>query len=200
MSSSLTPSMQRLVEELKKLPGIGDKTALRLAFFILREEHGYAASLAAALLDMKEQSRFCSICFGLTEDDPCRVCADPRRLEHEVCVVEEPADMMAFERAREYRGIYHVLGGALSPLEGIGPEHLRCEELLKRARSGTLREVIIATNPSPEGEATALWIARQIKPLGVRVTRIARGLPMGGDVEYSDAMTLAKSLEGRQEM
>ncbi len=149
---------------------------------------------------MKEQSRFCSICFGLTEDDPCRVCADPRRLAHEVCVVEEPADMMAFERAREYRGIYHVLGGALSPLEGIGPEHLRCEELLKRARSGTLREVIIATNPSPEGEATALWIARQIKALGVRVTRIARGLPMGGDVEYSDAMTLAKSLEGRQEM
>ena len=200
MSSGLTPSMERLVEELRKLPGVGEKTATRLAFFILREEHGYAASLAAALLDVKEQSRFCPVCFGLTEDDPCRVCADPRRHEEEVCVVEEPADMMAFERAREFRGRYHVLGGALSPLEGVGPEHLRCQELLDRVRTGGVREVIVATNPSAEGEATALWIAKQVKPLGVRVTRIARGLPMGGDVEYTDAMTLSQSLPGRREM
>lgn len=201
MSSALTPSMQRLVEELKKLPGIGEKTATRLAFFTLREEHGFAASLAAALLDVKEQSRFCSMCFGLTETDPCGVCADPRRLRYEVCVVEEPADMMAFEKAREYRGLYHVLGGVLSPLEGVGPEHLRCAELVERARSGEVREVIVATNPSAEGEATALWISRSLKSeVNIRVTRIAMGLPMGGDVEYSDAMTLSRSLSGRRDM
>jgi len=200
VSSALTPSMQRLVEELKRLPGIGEKTATRLAFFVLRSEHSFAANLAQALLGVKEQSRLCSVCYGLTESDPCGICADPRRKAEEVCVVEEPADMMALERAQEYRGRYHVLGGALAPLDGVGPEHLRCSELVDRVRRGGISEVIVATNPTVEGEATALYIARLVKPLGVRVTRIARGLPMGGDVEYTDVVTLTKSLEGRREM
>ena len=200
MSSELTPSMQRLVEEFKRLPGVGEKTALRLAFFVLRTESSFAAHFAQALLGVKEQSRLCSVCFGLTERDPCPICLDPRRKPEEVCVVEEPADLRAFERAREYRGRYHVLGGALAPLDGVGPEHLRCGELVERVRAGGIAEVIVATNPTPEGEATALYVARMLKPLGVRVTRIARGLPMGGDVEYTDVVTLTKSLEGRQEM
>jgi len=200
MPSGLTPSMARLVEELKRLPGIGEKTALRLAFFVLRAEHSFASDLAHALVSVKEQSRLCSICFGLTEADPCAICADPRRKVDEVCVVEEPADMMALERAQDYRGRYHVLGGALAPLDGVGPEHLRCRELVARVQGGGISEVIVATNPTAEGEATALYIARLVKPLGVRVTRIARGLPMGGDVEYTDVVTLAKSLEGRREM
>lgn len=200
MASALTPSMQRLVEELKRLPGIGEKTATRLAFFVLRTDPSFAANLAQALLGVKEQSRLCSICFGLTEQEPCAICADPRRRAEEVCVVEEPADLMALERAQEYRGRYHVLGGALAPLDGIGPEHLRCGELVDRVRQGGVSEVIVATNPTAEGEATALYLARLLKPLGVRVTRIARGLPMGGDVEYTDVVTLSKSLEGRREM
>jgi recombination protein RecR len=200
MPSALTPSMQRLVEELKRLPGIGEKTATRLAFYVLRADHSFAADLAQALLGVKEQSRLCSSCFGLTERDPCWICADPRRRPEEVCVVEEPADMLALERAQEYRGHYHVLGGTLSPLDGVGPEHLRCSELVERVKRGGIAEIIVATNPTAEGEATALYIARLVKPLGVRVTRIARGLPMGGDVEYTDAITLSKSLEGRREM
>lgn len=200
MAGGLTPSMQRLVEELRRLPGIGEKTALRLAFWVMRSEASFAANLAHALLGVKEQSRLCSVCFGLTERDPCAICSDPRRRAEEVCVVEEPADLMAFERAQEYRGRYHVLGGALAPLDGIGPEDLRCGELVERVKQGGVGEVIVATNPTAEGEATALYIARLVKPLGVRVTRIARGLPMGGDVEYADAITLSKSLEGRREM
>jgi recombination protein RecR len=192
--------MQRLIEELRRLPGIGEKTATRLAFYVLHADHSFAANLAQALLSLKEQSRLCSLCFGLTEQDPCAICADPRRKADEVCVVEDPADLLALERAQEYRGHYHVLGGALAPLDGIGPEHLRCTELVERVRGGRIREVIVATNPTAEGEATALYVARLVKPLGVRVTRIARGLPMGGDVEYTDVVTLGKSLEGRREM
>lgn len=192
--------MDRLVEELKRLPGIGEKTALRLAFFVLRSEHAFAANLAHALIGVKEESRFCSGCFGLTEQDPCAICSDPRRRADEVCVVEEAADMMAFERAQEYHGRYHVLGGALAPLDGVGPDDLRVEELRKRIESGAICEVIVATNPSAEGEATAHYLARTLKPLGVRVTRIARGLPMGGDLEYADIVTIVQSLEGRREM
>ncbi len=198
--NGLTPSMERLLDALKRLPGIGEKSALRLAFFVLRADASYAASLAEALLGVKEQSRLCSVCFGLTEQDPCRVCRDPRRRADEICVVEEPADMIAFERAQEYRGRYHVLGGTLAPLEGVGPDQLRCGELVERARRGGVGEIILATNPTAEGEATALYLAQQLKPTGVRVTRIARGLPMGGDVEYTDVLTLTKSLEGRREM
>ena len=200
MALGLTPSMDRLVEELKRLPGIGEKTALRLAFFVLRSEHAFAANLAHALIGVKEESRFCSGCFGLTEQDPCAICSDPRRRADEVCVVEEAADMMAFERAQEYHGRYHVLGGALAPLDGVGPDDLRVEELRKRIESGAICEVIVATNPSAEGEATAHYLARTLKPLGVRVTRIARGLPMGGDLEYADIVTIVQSLEGRREM
>jgi recombination protein RecR len=200
MSGGLTPSMQRLIEELRHLPGIGEKTAMRLAFFVLRSDHSYAANLAHALLGVKEQSRFCTRCFGLTERDPCTICADPRRNPTELCIVEEPSDLMALERAQEYRGLYHVLGGALAPLDGIGPEHLRFDELVTRVGAGGIEEVIVATNPSPEGEATALYVARLVRPLGVRVTRIARGLPVGGDVEYADAVTLSRSLEGRREI
>lgn len=200
MALGLTPSMERLVEELKRLPGVGEKTALRYAFFVLRSEHAFAANLAHALLGVKEQSRFCSGCYGLTEQDPCPICSDPRRRADEICVVEEAADMMAFERAQEYRGRYHVLGGTLAPLDGVGPEHLRCNELVERVKDGEVREIIVATNPSSEGEATAHYLARILKPLGVRVTRIARGLPMGGDLEYADIVTLAQSLEGRREM
>ena len=200
MAGALTPSMQRLIEELRRLPGIGEKTATRLAFYVLHADHSFAANLAQALLTLKEQSRLCSLCFGLTEHDPCAICADPRRKADEVCVVEDPADLLALERAQEYRGHYHVLGGVLAPLDGIGPEHLRCTELVERVRGGRIREVIVATNPTAEGEATALYVARLVKPLGVRVSRIARGLPMGGDVEYTDVVTLGKSLEGRREM
>ena len=200
MASGLTPSMLRLIEEFRQLPGIGEKTATRLAFHVLRADHSYAARLAQALLSVKEQSRLCSVCFGLTEQDPCAICNDPRRVADEVCVVEEPADLMALERAQEYHGRYHVLGGAIAPLDGIGPDHLRLGELVARVRKGEVREVIVATNPTAEGEATALYVARLVKPLGVRVTRIARGLPMGGDVEYTDAVTLGKSLEGRRDM
>jgi recombination protein RecR len=200
VASGLTPSMLRLIEEFRQLPGIGEKTATRLAFHVLRADHSYAARLAQALLSVKEQSRLCSVCFGLTEQDPCAICNDPRRVADEVCVVEEPADLMALERAQEYRGRYHVLGGAIAPLDGIGPDHLRLGELVARVRKGEVREVIVATNPTAEGEATALYVARLVKPLGVRVTRIARGLPMGGDVEYTDAVTLGKSLEGRRDM
>ena len=200
MALGLTPSMERLVEELKRLPGIGEKTALRLAFHVLRAEHSYAANLAHALIGVKEESRFCSDCFGLTEQDPCSICADPRRRGEEICVVEEAADMMAFERAQEFRGRYHVLGGALAPLDGVGPDELRFGELVTRIGGGGVEEVIVATNPSTEGEATAHYLARILKPLGVRVSRIARGLPMGGDLEYADIVTIVQSFEGRREM
>ena len=200
MSSGLTPSMQRLIEELRHLPGIGEKTATRLAFFVLRSDHSYAANLAQALLGVKEQSRLCTRCFGLTERDPCTICADPRRNSNELCIVEEPSDLMALERAQEYRGLYHVLGGALAPLDGVGPEHLRFDELLARVGAGGIEEVIVATNPSPEGEATALYVARLVRPLGVRVTRIARGIPMGGALEFLDEMTVGEALAGRLEL
>ena len=197
---ALTPSMARLIEQLTRLPGIGEKTAGRLAFYVLRADRRYAQDLAEALLAVKDETRLCSVCFALTEVDPCPICSDPGRSAEVICVVEEPADLLAVERAREFHGRYHVLHGALAPLDGIGPDELKIQPLLLRLRDGTVREVILATNPTAEGEATALYIARLVKPLGVRVTRIARGLPMGGDVEYTDVVTLAKSLEGRREM
>ncbi|MHB1847356.1 MAG: recombination mediator RecR [Deltaproteobacteria bacterium] len=194
--------IQRLVAELSKLPGIGEKTALRLAFHVLRAEDGYAASLAEALRAAVEQVRLCSRCCSLTESDPCPLCADPRRDGSQVCVVEGVADLLAVERTREYRGRYHVLHGVLSPLDGVGPEQLRIKELLARVggAAGGFQEIILATNPDVEGEATALYLSRLLRPLGVRVTRIAQGMPMGGDLEYADQATLARAMSGRREV
>jgi len=197
---ALTPSMARLVEQLMRLPGIGEKTAGRLAFYILRADRQYAEALARTLLAVKDQTRLCSVCFALTEVDPCPLCSDPQRSDEAICVVEEPADLLSVERAREFRGRYHVLHGALAPLDGIGPDELKIQPLLVRLRDPRVREVIVATNPTAEGEATALYLAKLIKPLGLRVTRIAHGLPVGGDLEYADVMTVGRALEGRREM
>jgi recombination protein RecR len=192
--------LTRLVRELARLPGIGEKTATRLALFVLRADGEYAQNLAEAIVAVKHETRLCSRCFALTEADPCGVCADPRRTGDVICVVEDPADLLAIERAGEFRGHYHVLHGALSPLDGIGPDDLKIQPLLDRLRREVVQEVIVATNPTAEGEATALYVAKQVKPLGVRVTRIARGLPVGADLEYVDALTVGRAMEGRREM
>jgi recombination protein RecR len=194
------PPLARLVDALERLPGIGPKTAQRLAFFLLKQPAAAARELAAALIELKEQVRHCSSCFNVTDRDPCRICADPARDTGIVCVVEEPNDLLAMERTGEYRGAYHVLLGALSPLDGIGPDELKVRELLKRLEADGVREVILATNPNVEGEATAIYLAKLLRPLGLRVTRIARGLPVGGDLEYADEVTLARALEGRREI
>lgn len=192
--------LARLVRELVKLPGIGEKTALRLAFHLLRTERSDVEALAAALYALRDEIRTCSVCCALSASDPCEICSDPRRSPDVVCVVEDTADQIAVERTGTFSGRYHVLQGALAPLDGVGPDDLRIAELLRRLADGTVREVIIATNPTTEGEATALYIAKLVKPLGVTVTRIAHGLPMGADVEYADPVTLGKALEGRREM
>jgi recombination protein RecR len=197
---NLTPALARLVQELGKLPGIGEKTATRLALFVLGAKREYVESLAEAIWAVKAETTLCQECFGLAEGELCAICRDSQRSEESICVVEEPPDLLAVERAQEYRGRYHVLHGVLAPLDGIGPEELRIAPLVERLRRGHTREVIIATNPTVEGEATALYLAKLIKPLGVRVSRIARGIPMGGDVEYVDAVTLGRAIEGRREM
>jgi len=194
------PSMTRLIEQLTRLPSIGEKTAARLAFYVLRADRQYAQDLASALLAVKDETRLCSVCFALTEADPCPICTDPTRASDAICVVEEPADLLAVDRAREFRGRYHVLHGALAPLDNIGPDELKIQPLLVRLRDGAVREVILATNPTAEGEATALYLARLIKPLGLKVTRIAHGIPVGGDLEYVDVMTVGRAIEGRREM
>lgn len=198
--SALPPSLARLIQELVKLPGIGEKTATRLAFHLLRTDRRDVELLSATLLKMRDETKLCSVCLGLTAEDPCALCSDPQRETDAICVVERPADLIAIERAGQFRGRYHVLHGCLAPLDGVGPEDLRVAELLRRLQDGSVHEVVIATNPTVEGEATALYLARLIKPLGVRVTRIAHGLPMGADVEYADSTTLGKALEGRREM
>lgn len=198
--SALPGPLRRLVEQLSKLPGIGQKSATRLAFHLLRSDAEYAQALADAIVALQRDIRLCSLCLGFTEHDPCGLCDDPRRSSEVICVVEEPSDILALERAGDFGGRYHVLHGTLAPLDGIGPEQLKVGELLARLRSGGVREVILATNPTVEGEATALYLAKLLKPIGVRVTRIAHGLPMGGDVEYADGVTLSRALEGRREM
>lgn len=196
----MTPDpIQRLVVELAKLPGIGEKTAQRLAFYILKAPKSYARDLSRAIDEVVEKVRLCSVCCGLTETDPCALCADEKRDGRVLCVVESVADQMAIERTREYKGRYHVLHGVLSPLEGVGPDQLRIKELLARLSTG-VEEVIVATNPDVEGEVTALYLTKLVKPLGIRVTRIAQGVPMGGDLEYADQVTLARALTGRREM
>ena len=195
-----TPSMNRLIQELSKLPGIGEKTAARLAFHLLRSDRSLAEGLADALKMLKEQTRLCQTCHGLTETDPCPICANGERSSEVICVVEEPADLIAIERSRGFRGRYHVLQGALSPLDGVGPEDLQIGGLLQRLRGDIVREVIVATNPTVEGEATALYLARLLKPLGVRVTRIVMGIPVGSDLEYADEVTMTRAMEGRREV
>jgi recombination protein RecR len=190
----------RLVAELAKLPGVGEKTAARLAFHILRGPAENAQALAQAIADLRAKIRFCSSCWDFTEQDPCAICKDERRDSSLLCVVAHPQDVIAIERTGGYRGRYHVLHGVLSPLEGIGPDDLRVAELVRRCGDGQIREVIVATNPSVEGETTAIYLAKLIRPLGVRTSRIATGVPMGGELEYADRLTLARALDGRREL
>ncbi len=194
------PPVARLIEELQKLPGIGPKTAQRLTFFLLKRPAEEVRMLSEALGQLKSQIVNCSVCFNVTEQDPCRICKDPARDSRLLCVVEEPNDLLALERTGQFRGRYHVLLGALSPLDGIGPEDLKVREFLARMEAEPVDEVILATNPNVEGEATAIYLAKLLKSLVPRVTRIARGLPVGGDLEYADEVTLSKALEGRKEM
>jgi recombination protein RecR len=189
-------SVERLVGHLSQLPGIGRKTAQRLALHILRLPRADAESLAKAITDVKEKVRYCSVCCNITEADPCVICASPKRDRSMICVVEDPSDVLALEKTNEYKGLYHVLGGSLSPLDGIGPEDLKIKELLSRVSDG-VDEVILAMNPNVEGEATTLYLTKLLKPLGVKVSRIARGLPIGGDLEFADEATLARALEDR---
>jgi recombination protein RecR len=200
----LASPIARLVQQLAKLPGIGEKTAARLAFHILRAPAEDAAALAAAIADVRQKIRFCGVCCDLTESDPCALCRDERRDAGMVCVVAQPQDLLAIERAGGYRGRYHVLHGVLSPLDGIGPDDLRVPELLRRCGGSpdipAVREVILATSPSVEGEATAVYLAKLLRPLGVRATRIATGVPMGGELEYADQLTLARAIDGRRDM
>jgi recombination protein RecR len=198
-----SPAVQKLIDELSKLPGIGPKTAQRLAFHLLKLSPQEALPLAQALIDVKETVHFCATCFNLTEQELCEICLDAGRDLTAICVVEEPNDIVSIERTREYRGLYHVLGGALSPLDGIGPKKLHLIELFARVRAGKIREVIVATNPNMAGEATALYIAEELKDITsagtLRITRPAAGLPMGGDLEYADEVTLGRALSGRRE-
>jgi recombination protein RecR len=190
----------RLIDAFQRLPGIGPKTAQRLTFYLLKRPPSEVRELGDALAAMKEKITHCRVCFNVTDEDPCRICNDPRRDPDVICVVEEPNDLLAMERTGEYRGRYHVLLGALSPLDGIGPDDLKIRELLARLDGRSTAEIILATNPNVEGEATALYLAKLLRPLAVRITRIARGLPVGGDLEYADQVTLTKALEGRREI
>jgi recombination protein RecR len=191
-------AVQDLIDELGRLPGIGPKGAQRIAFHLLAAEPADVGRLAAALQRVKDEVKFCKTCGNVAEAEQCRICLDPRRDETVICVVEEPKDVVAVERTREFRGRYHVLGGAISPIEGIGPDDLRVRELLQRLQDGTITELILATDPNLEGEATATYLARLIKPMGLRVTRLASGLPVGGDLEYADEVTLGRAFSGRR--
>ena len=193
-------SIKELVDELGRLPGIGPKSAQRIAFHILKIANEDAVRLANTIIRVKERTSLCTRCFNIGEGELCAICSDARRESSTVCVVEDPRDIVAVERTREFRGTYHVLGGALNPIEGVGPDQLRVRELLGRIESEGVSEVILCTNPNLEGEATAIYLARLLGPLGIRVTRIASGLPVGGDLEYADALTLGRALEGRREM
>ncbi len=190
----------KLIEEFERFPGVGHKTAQRMAFFVLNLPEEQASRMAEAIIDAKKKIQNCSICFNLTEDDPCPLCRSEARKNGTICVVENPKDVISMERTREFKGLYHVLHGAISPMEGIGPEDIRIKELIDRIKTSKPTEVVIATNPNIEGGATAMYLAKLIKPLGVKVTRIAHGIPVGGDLEYADEVTLAKSYEGRREL
>jgi recombination protein RecR len=205
--STYPAPLARLIQELSKLPGIGEKTAARLAFHMLKGKKDDIFNLSESIGKLRKEMGLCRTCFGFSEVDQqsgettlCMICRNPERDRQSICVVEEPSDLIAVERSQEFRGLYHVLHGTISPLDGIGPDALRIKELLERIKNGVVQEIIVATNPTMDGEATALYLSKVIKPLGVAVTRIARGLPMGGDLEYTDAVTLGKALEGRREI
>ena len=198
--SDYAEPIARLIDELCKLPGIGSKSAQRLAYSILRRSREDAERLSGAILEVKDKIRYCSRCNNFSDRDPCSYCTNPARSSEVICVVEEPNDILAVERTREFHGQYHVLHGVLSPINGIGPEDLRLKNLLERLREGGVREIIVATNPNVEGEATAIYIARLLKPVGVKVTRIALGVPVGSDLEYADEVTMSKALEHRHEL
>jgi recombination protein RecR len=194
------PSVSRLIDELKRLPGIGQKTAQRLAFHLLREDREQAMALSEAIREAKEKIRECSVCNNITDVDPCFFCSSATRSRKTICVVEEPPNILAIEKTRQFSGLYHVLGGALAPLRGVGPEQLKIKSLIERLKGGTVEEIIIATNPTAEGEATAVYLSKLIKPLGVRVTRIGMGIPVGSDLEYADEVTMMKAMEGRRDL
>ncbi|HMN28731.1 MAG TPA: recombination mediator RecR [Caldilineaceae bacterium] len=198
----LAQPVSNLIEAFGRLPGIGPKTASRLAYFLLRADESIALTLATALTELKANTLFCSVCYNIADRDPCAICDDAQRDHRLICVVEEPLDVQAIERTREFQGVYHVLHGAISPVAGVGPDDLRIAELLQRIQHAQppVRELLLATNPNLEGEATAMYISRLVKPLGLRVTRLARGLPVGGDLEYADEVTLGRALAGRSEM
>jgi recombination protein RecR len=198
--SGAAAPVARLIAELHRLPGIGPKGAQRLAYHLLRAAKDEAQALADAILEVKDKIRLCSVCQNTTDVDPCGLCTDEARDRSVICVVEEPMDILAIERTRSHKGLYHVLHGSISPMEGVGPEQLKIRELLERLRDGAVHEVIMATNPNLEGEATSMYVSRLLQPLGLRVTRLARGLPMGGDLEYADDLTLARAMENRQEL
>ena len=196
--SIYTPALQKLIDELGKLPGVGPKSAQRIAFHLIKIPEQEALSLADAIQQAKQKVRFCETCFNMSDEVICEICSDSQRDSSLVCVVEEPRDIVALERTREYKGLYHVLQGAINPIDGIGPEQLKIRELLERLKVNTVVEVILCTNPNIEGEATAMYLAKLIEPLGIQVSRIASGLPVGGDLEYADELTLGRALEGRR--
>lgn len=200
MSYLYSPPVARLIEEFEKLPGIGHKTAQRLAFHVLNLPVEKTESLASAIRDARLKTRYCSTCCNITETDPCAICSDVKRDRGTICVVEDPRDVIAIERVREFKGVYHVLHGVISPMDGIGPEDIKIKELLQRIQETDVSEVILATNPNVEGEATAMYISKLLKPAGIRTTRIAHGIPVGGDLEYADEVTLAKAMEGRRDL
>ena len=198
--SYYSPSIEKLIQSFEKLPSIGNKTAARLAFYILNASEEETKEFVDSIVNAKRNLKYCSKCYNISDTDPCPICANPKRDQSEICVVEDVRDIIAMERTHEFKGVYHVLHGSISPMNGIGPDDIKIKELLSRLMDGQVKEVILATNPRVEGEATAMYLSKLIKPLGIKVTRIAHGIPVGGDLEYTDEITLTKALEGRREL
>ena len=200
MTSYFPPSIEKLIEEFERLPSIGSKTATRLAFYVLEQSEDEIKQFADAMVDAKKNLKFCSKCFNITDKDPCMICSNPKRDTTVICVVEDVRDVIAMERTHEFNGVYHVLHGSISPMNGVGPDDIKIKELIERVRDENVKEVILATNPRVEGEATAMYISKLVKPFNVKVTRIAHGIPVGGDLEYTDEVTLGRALVGRTEI